>query len=496
MNKILFFSNQGLAPLHLGIELEVLSKLISDKNNQVVSITCNAKLPGCYFNPTKNILGCSLCESRTNFFHKKIDGVKDFSIVNKPEPDLKVPFFENLFELEQLNYKGVNIGRGIASSLISLTRDFEVQNPIHKYKIKELYHLSISSYEILSNEIQKHRPNQVYFFNGRFAECHVLLQICKREKIDFFTLEVAALGKYLVFKNALPHSIKERDRLMSYMWESANKNKRVEVAKDFFEKKRKGVFQEQYMHTSQQKLFKLPEKWDNNKRNVAIFNSSEDEMKVIEEWRHDFYSSQNEVIGEICEFMAQNKDFHFYLRVHPNLGVLENSQVRQIKTFNYPNLTIIHPHEEIDSYALVENSEKVITFGSTIGIESTFLQKPSIMFGRSFYENTDSVYTPKAYSELFDLIQTENLVPKPKENTYSYGYFVSSFGTAFERFEYKDKNNAFYNGEKIKRGYFSTIKYLFLYLKYVPNWFRLTKVFTGKSLKIKHLTKLLHQIKH
>ena len=39
----------------------------------------------------------------------------------------------------------------------------------------------------------------------------------------------------------------------------------------------------------------LPANFDASLMNIAIFNSSEDEMKVIEEWKLDLYKSQNEV---------------------------------------------------------------------------------------------------------------------------------------------------------------------------------------------------------
>lgn len=496
MNKILFYSNQGLAPLHLGIELEIISELLKDKNNKIVTVTCNSKINGCFFNPTKNILACALCESRTRHFQSTFKGLQRDSLV-KISNKFNLPTqITSLTDIENLTYKGINIGRGIASSLISITRDFEIEKPHHYNKLIEIYKLSIEAYDTLIVKIETEQPDEVYFFNGRFAESYVLLEICKKKKITYYTMEVASIGKYQIFKNSLPHSIKKRDKLLKELWTTSKINEKEQKAIAFYERKRKGVFEEQYMHTKNQELFKLPEHWNNTKRNIVIFNSSEDEMKMIEEWRHDLFDFQNDVIVKICETFSENDDFHFYLRVHPNLGVVDNVQMREISQFNFPNLTIIYPDESIDSYALLENAEKVITFGSTIGIEATYHKVPSIVFGRAFYENTDATYMPKSYSELFDLITSDNLAPKPKENTYSYGYFVSTFGTPFENFQYKDKNHAFFKGKKVKRGYFSTFKYLILYLKYAPHWLRLTKVFTGKPLKIYHLTKLLHQIKY
>ncbi len=71
--KYVFFSNQGLGPKHLGIELEVINDLKADKNNEVYSVSCNSVLKGCFFNPTKNIFGCALCQERTKNCHKLVN---------------------------------------------------------------------------------------------------------------------------------------------------------------------------------------------------------------------------------------------------------------------------------------------------------------------------------------------------------------------------------------------------------------------------------------
>ena len=75
-------------------------------------------------------------------------------------------------------------------------------------------------------------------------------------------------------------------------------------------------------------------------------------------------------------------DFLFVLRVHPNLKFLKNTQNENIKKLvNNSNLIIIYPEEKLSSYELIRLSETIITFGSTIGIESTYMGKKSILIG-------------------------------------------------------------------------------------------------------------------
>ncbi len=63
--NVLIFSNQGLSTLHLGYELEIINDLLN-KNKNVYSLTCNNILSSCFFNPTHNLIACSICEVKTN----------------------------------------------------------------------------------------------------------------------------------------------------------------------------------------------------------------------------------------------------------------------------------------------------------------------------------------------------------------------------------------------------------------------------------------------
>ena len=480
--------------MHLSIELEVLASLRENPENEIISMTCDATLPGCFFNPTKNVLACALCESRTQNYRKLIGKIDKEPLTGNKSSDEKCPEIKSLNELENFTYKDINIGRGIASSLISITRDFDVHHAKHRKKLEALFNIAVVAFESLSKAITKHRPEVIYFFNGRFTETHVLKELCIKKGIDFFTFEVATKGKYLVFENALPHSMKLRKKLIHDMWTSTEESKRLTTAREFYEKKRIGTFKARFNHTKKQERDNLPEDWDASKKNIVFFNSSEDEMKTIEDWKQDIFSSQNEAIQTIVTQYTEKTNIQFHLRVHPNLGQVENSQIKEIENFNYNNLKVIGPNEKTDSYALVSQADIVICFGSTIGIESTYWGTPSIMFGRSFYEDLDATYTPSSYDELYELIDNKALQPKPQENTLPYGYYVSSFGTPFKYVKYNGKTETFFNDVRIKKWHLNLIPYIVRYSKNISTWKSLTRTFTNKSLKPRHITKLLNQI--
>lgn len=74
----LIFSNQGLNPLHLGTELEIIENEI-EAGNDVRILHCESNLPTCFFNSSHNLLACSICEARSSIFYNKI-GIPSSSI--------------------------------------------------------------------------------------------------------------------------------------------------------------------------------------------------------------------------------------------------------------------------------------------------------------------------------------------------------------------------------------------------------------------------------
>jgi len=275
---------------------------------------------------------------------------------------------------------------------------------------------------------------------------------------------------------------------MESLWEEGDVQTNKEIATQWFNAKRAGTNKDDKNYLGKQQRNKLPQGFDPQQHNIAIFNSSEDEMKAIGEWENDVYTSQNEAISTIVAYCSQHAPhIHFYLRMHPNLGKVDNQQTKELYNLQAKNFTLIPPFDPIDSFALVEACDKSITFGSTIGIEASFWGKPSILFGKSFYDDLDCVYVPKNYEELYKVLLTSDLAPKPKENTLKYGFFINSFGTEYDRFKFDGKYDSSFEGVKMDRVTSSTFTKLLTYVRRFSLWKKLNRIILNRSLNIKDL---------
>ena len=228
--------------------------------------------------------------------------------------------------------------------------------------------------------------------------------------------------------------------------------------------------------TKNQVKGKLPTSFDAEKINVVIFNSSEDEMKTFDDWKNSLYNNQNEAIESICKLFLKYPEVHFYLRIHPNLKGVKNLQMKEIESMTFPNLEVIAADDDISTYGLMDACDKVITFGSSTGPEATHRGKPSILLGKTFYDNLDCTYNIDDYNELTGLLLDKNLKPKPAINARKYGYYLANHGEYHTYLKFENNNHFFLDTklEKIRLRLFYYIIKNFLFRSL--QWYRTKKL--------------------
>ncbi len=489
--NILIYSNTGLTSLQIGLTAEVFSLLNKEENNLKV-VLCDNVLHNCFFNRSHNILGCIACQSR---LHKILDLVgipAENRIKLKFNPngsDITIPNFDNLSELLRYTYKGIDIGRGAASSIITYYRDYEISSAKYKDILDLELKKSMLVVDFFEEFLNNESIDEIYLFNGRFSEVRPLMKLAQATKIPFYTIESGTVNHYHLYDNCLPHSIENSTLEIHDMWTKAAPQERLEIAEEFFFNRRTGNEKLGFSFTKKQQRDLLPDHFDFKKKNIAIFNSSEDEFKVITEWETDLYKDQNSAIFQLVEHFKDKADYHFYLRIHPNLTEVDNQQLHELRAYSQDNLTIILPEENVDSYCLIDSCEKALCFGSTMGAEATFGGKPSILYGNSFYMNLNCTYVPKSFEELESLILDDHLVPKDKLGALMYGYYLSTFGSPVEIIEFEDGKVSKIKDVKLKTFYPNALGLGFRYLGNIKQWFKAHYAYFGKKLNLKDLKK-------
>lgn len=454
MSKILIYTVNPQSP-HMETELELASKFKA-QGDEVIIVRCTGQLRSCLVNPYHNFLICAACKAKYDMALNSAN-LKDVKIRTLPPIKQSYDFLPKVFrsieELKAFRFKDFDAGIAVSSTLIGrLNKDHKFDTVKYQAEVRremEMYVDLVLRLEQILNDIN---PDEVYFFNGRFSLYHPLKALCLKRNIIFYTHERAGvINKYILRKNTMPHSIDYTIKEINKVWDEAGVDREA-IGSKFFNDRRNNVIQSWLSFTEAQRKGSLPAGFNPEKRNIVIFNSTMEEYEGMEEWKNPIYADDNDGIQKILESFKDNKSFIFYLRVHPNLKLLKNTQLSEIYRLavDYDNLYVIRPEETYDSYALMDSADKVITFGSTIGSEATYWGKPSILLGKSMYGNIDACYEPKTHEDTVQLILREDLPPKQKINAIKYGYWELTKGVFFEYFKQVDLFKMEYNGRLIQ----------------------------------------------
>lgn len=506
--KVLFFKPfMVYNPRAVRVLEEIEDEL--QKGNEVIFVGCNGELiNGCLDNPLRSKIACSSCRyfkrNDLSLLSKKITtySIGDFLPTNQYKNQTWE--YNNAKDIKNLEYKKVDVGFAALSAYIQLTRN-HMPKVNDEFKVFFNRFLDTGAYvtDAASIILDKVKPDLVNVFNARIHTRRPILRICQQNKITCNVLEHTGVNnkricKKVTFKDCLPQDITFNTAYINEVWNRSNlqKDEKIRISSEYYEKQHAGNAMTDKSYVKSQEEGLLPSNWDVNKRNITIYNSSDDEMASLgKEWEFKLSHSKLDTIETILKKFKE-ENYHFYLRMHPNLGGLEYKYVYEYTNLErYDNFTIIPADSKINSYSLLHASEKVITLGSSIGIEAVYWGKPSILIGSSLYMNLGANYIPNNTEELLSLI-SNNLEPKDKEGAYIFSFFRLMKGEKFEFFnpnftkyrtiKIKDKLLASFRNNYREDRYKTIFPVLINFIKYkqhsIPKnlWIKLNKKFIPK----------------
>ena len=433
MKKILLVSFHTLNHTAFRILLEIAQnhKL---QNDELYLFSCKDALPYCICNKEHSEKKCFYCHSRLYEAQKvlSIPSQNVFHVQNHPP----APFsFSSMQELQNITIDDINVGIGITKTVIAEFMDHKFCVKTHKKLIEKMIHTANSVHQSFTSLLQKEQFNLVHIFNGRDVTEYPIINICKHHKIPFYSHEQKAKKRYFLFKDAEVHKLAlHKEHIES--WTQKHSPKEIKkIGSEWFQRK-KNKTADEVIFTKNQKRNKLPALFDYSKHNIAFFSTSRMEVECLKDWQMPFYKNENDALLQICTDLAQFPNYHFYIRNHPHMKHINNTQRKEfvaLQEKNFKNVTVIWPEDKVDSYALLEACEKSICSSSTICAEACYWEKPSILLGRSTYESCKCSYIPKNHTEVMELITTP-LSPLKKTDVYKFGFYQATGGNVFKHF--------------------------------------------------------------
>ena len=461
--KIIILTAIGITP-HIETSLEICQRLIDD--NKLFYMHIGSLLPYSTLYSTnffkKNIILKHRIMRANRYINKYIKKNKNLSLLNEKDfkkmrnnVNDKLENIKNfdLRDIKKLSFKGYNIGEGIASTIVSLLKD---SNPFPLTKqeqriLNKIYISSLISIEITESILEQNNYDTAILFNGRYACEYAMKQVFKKKGINIYYHERGWCENYFFFENYIPNDMSMRKKEILSLKYKFNKNEINTLGKEFFTRRRNGdgiawlSFNSNHLDgLSSSVKNKILNAKAKGLKIVSFFTSNEDEFIALEGIKQPFstWKNQSEAIKQIAEICKQ-LNLYLIIRSHPNLqykSLKENLRWSQIKN-EIENMSFqwINSFEKDSSYELINNSDLIITGGSTIGVEAIAMGKPSLVISECHYDNIfeSILFCPnkKLLTDILKDINTFKSVDKDSVNLF--GLWSLNYGSRFIFFKPK-----------------------------------------------------------
>ena len=372
------------------------ARQVREQGERVVLTHCAVSAGTCSANLAGSRLVCAACR------HSTRKSTKDAGLDLVP---LQAPPGEGP-ESKLSRREQCELALGAQSCLVTilrvLTRDLNRVGVLRAIKRRN-FHTACILLRAMYRAIDCHSINRIEVLNGRYACMKVGVIAAEQRGLDFNTLDFNLAGQPMVFRGHIPHdraAIRQRilqnepDEQAAEQYYNARKNRQYNK----FAKRHKNLA--------------TPVIDDSVKKKVTFFLSSEDECDSLgPEWRSPFRDTA-EIVRAACQAFP---DYWFCVRFHPNqAGSLSDVTAGYRGLETIPHLTIYFPKDDVNSYTLVDWSDVVVTFASTLAIESCWANKPVIEMGPSYFSELGISWTPDSVEEFLELLRAD-LKPKPTE---------------------------------------------------------------------------------
>ncbi len=419
------------------IELALMHLKAGDR---VILFSCDGHLASCPANPFHAAVKCQACVSQTKYTLDKVLGgrVEDLRLRLEYKPT-ELPNFDSLESLVKYSLEGVPFGELVVSQLVDDVRDSYLDYEKVREKAVIFIKNAISLFNTAKNIIRDKSIDKVYVWNGRRFSDGPVAYAAIQEGIDY-AIYISGMRKntFTVKKQVKIHELEANKNYMETLYKSAiqcgDTSHISREAKIFFDNQRYGGGDYPgFVNFS--KDFEAENRLPATLREspLVIFTSSFWEYFGMFDYLHEYppYKNHYEAILMILADPRLEGLGTVVVRWHPNLktcGRHERKVINDIIDSAPSHIIHITPESSISSYALMESASKIVTFGSTIGIEATYYGKPSILLGRIVYEDSGAVYRPRDHEQFMRLVTTQNLPPLSKEGAVKYAYWCQCRG--------------------------------------------------------------------
>jgi len=335
---------------------------------------------------------------------------------------------DSINDLRKLEHNEIRPGPAIANEMTNITKNRDLNLKMNLQLFTVLIRSYLEVYFSTKLKLEEGNIEKVYLFNGRFLHERAVWDCAKNLSLEVLVFETTR-NRYFQRKEGF-HSRTNNQKVMIDHWNASSLSRAEKIgigSKYFGELRGRG----NPHRVEPGEIFPFNQKY------FVYFSSSDDEaVGFWEEWNEPL-GNQLMVISRLQEIFDTQDEYVLVIRLHPNLankGHEVNSNWSAIKSSR--KTIVVGPNQKISSYELLDNSQAVISYGSTIGLEAVFAKKPSIVLADCGYDEIGVVDKAENWEAFYKWLTRKDkfatdLLELRHENSTIRGYFLATGGLAF-----------------------------------------------------------------
>ncbi len=321
-----------------------------------------------------------------------------------------------------------DFGWGVLSSVIESTRSPNVRLDRCRPRLVSITASSLLTYILTLQLIERHAPDLVVVFNGRFATSRAIIRAALASNVEFLIHE---RGRDIFHYWTSRDFIHDPDHIQSCINSFWQGDACTEAGNRFFVDRRNRVERAWFSFTKHQIRQKLPAALSEEMKWVVFFSSSEDEYAAVgDKYLTPEYPSQMDAIAAVARVVGNLPGYRLCVRIHPHIASKDPEQRKYWDRVSLPGVEFVRATEDVDSYALLERAHVVCSYGSTMGIEATYWQRPSMLLRRSLYDRLSVCENVRSDDEIRSFLMNPKVFDR--SGALRYGAFFYLLGSPFK----------------------------------------------------------------
>lgn len=306
----------------------------------------------------------------------------------KPTEPLMVPASRTRPVIRETQYRGTPMGRAI----LQVTPDR--QTPVSDEHIWPTAWLAAAqrsyawAFDQVLALIEQSAATCVVAYNGRFLHDSAVVAAAERAGLPVLSFDTGGSQTDFDLTVDATHDWSALQRRMLALYGRWPIEERDELGSSWFLERRRHIDPQNAQYTDAQRPglgIKVPD----GKRVVVYFSSSGDEIAELDlDWSR-YFGGQPGAVMALARVVRELPDHMLVVRSHPHKRRKPARDVAEWLAVVDEIGPDVHldPSSEVDSYALMDQADAVVTFGSTTGVEAAFAGIPSIVMGPSAYDD-------------------------------------------------------------------------------------------------------------